>query len=273
MTRSLRSWVFLFSLTLVLPVIGRGIARADDAPAEGKGTFYLQPGDRVLFLGDSITAETKFYFMLYTKYLGKQYPDMCTNDGAAVKYGNPEFGTEKLKFFNGGLSGDIAAGGLKRLPGLVEKFKPTVVVVCFGMNDRYKDRKGYLGNMKAIVEKCKEQKLAVTILSAPSVCAVGHADLKSFVPIMNEMNQEVRKLAAEEKVSYVDWYTPTVQFQEKQKKDYTWGDGIHPNEVDGDRMACIALMSGWGAGQPLAQQGAARQERVPSPTSAPTEEK
>ncbi|MCY3017869.1 MAG: GDSL-type esterase/lipase family protein [Planctomycetota bacterium] len=218
-------------------------------------TYHVQKGDVVLFLGDSITAETKYWYKLYYDDIAKKYPELIV--GEKPKYNGAGFGTAGLKFVNGGLSGDIAAGGLKRLPGLLAQHKATVCVVCFGMNDRYKDRKGYIATMKAIVQKLKEAKVAVTLLTSPCVCPIKHAELQPFVATLGEMAKEVQALAAEEGVGYADCYTPTKQYMDEKKKDFTWGDGIHPNE-DGHRMMADALQAAWGFGQPLAKEGAPR---------------
>ncbi|MDH5424306.1 MAG: GDSL-type esterase/lipase family protein [Gammaproteobacteria bacterium] len=36
---------------------------------------------------------------------------------------------------NAGISGEISANGLKRLPGLLEKYRPELVIICHGGND------------------------------------------------------------------------------------------------------------------------------------------
>src|SRR4051812_37631815 len=80
------------------------------------GGFQVHKGDRIVFYGDSITEQE-----LYTKdveaYLTQRYPDW------------------HLTFFNAGWSGDNAGGGKERLNRDVLALKPTLVTVCFGMND------------------------------------------------------------------------------------------------------------------------------------------
>ena len=232
--------------------------RAEDTPkvVEMKG-YHLRAGDTVLFLGDSITAETKYFYKIFFEDIDKKYPELDRVDGAKIKYDGKVFKGGKLTFVNGGLSGDIAAGGLKRLPGLIEQWKPTVCVVCFGMNDRYKDRKGYVRNMKDIVEMLKKNNVAVTILTSPNVGSVKHAELKPFVAVLGEMAEEMKALAAEEKVAFADCYTPTKARGDDKGADVTWGDGIHPNET-GHRIMADALQAVWGFGLPLVKEGEAR---------------
>jgi len=217
--------------------------------------YYLRSGDTVLFLGDSITAETKYYYKIFFEDIDAKYPELIRIDGQKPKYAAAAFKGGALTFVNGGVSGDTAGGGLKRLPALLEKWKPTVCVVCFGMNDRYKDRAGYVANMKAIVEMLKTNKIAVTILTSPNVSSTKHPELKPFVPVLGTMAGEMKTLAADEKAGYVDCYTPTKAKGDDAGVDLTWGDGIHPNET-GHRIMADALEAFWGYGAPLAKAGA-----------------
>src|SRR3954469_13447309 len=75
-----------------------------------------QKNDRVVFLGDSIT-EQQLYTNYAETYLATRFPEM------------------KLTFFNAGWGGDTAPGGLNRLRRDVLDLKPTVVTICYGMND------------------------------------------------------------------------------------------------------------------------------------------
>jgi lysophospholipase L1-like esterase len=228
--------------------------RINFAADSASDTFYLQKDDVVLFLGDSITEETKYMYALYYGDIAKKYPDLL--GGAPPPYNHDAFKAPGLTFVNGGISGDTAGGGLKRLPALLDKWKPTVCVVCFGMNDRYKDRAHYIENMRGIVKKLKDAKISVTLLTAPSTFPVND-DLKKYVPILGEMAKEVKGLAADEQVAYADCYSKFAKWIEDKKPNFTWGDGIHPND-QGHRMMNDALEETWNFGKPLAAKGAPR---------------
>lgn len=77
----------------------------------------LRAGDRVVFLGDSITALGD-YTRLTMSYVTMREP------GATIAF-----------LRNAGLPGDTAPGGVKRLANDVLSQQPTVVTICFGMND------------------------------------------------------------------------------------------------------------------------------------------
>src|SRR5882724_4191578 len=76
----------------------------------------LKKNDRVVFLGDSIT-EQQLYTNYVESYLATRYPEL------------------QLSFFNAGWGGDRAPGGAARLERDVLALKPTVVTICYGMND------------------------------------------------------------------------------------------------------------------------------------------
>ena len=76
----------------------------------------LKSGDRVVFLGDSIT-EQRIHTRYVMNYFTLRYPGL------------------DVTFRNAGWSGDTAPGGLGRLQRDVLALKPTVVTICFGMND------------------------------------------------------------------------------------------------------------------------------------------
>lgn len=83
--------------------------------------FFLQNGDRVLFYGDSITAQ-RYYTRDVEDFVLTRYPDI------------------NVEFFNAGVPGDTVYGGYtgdtaKRLQRDVYPFKPTVVAIMLGMND------------------------------------------------------------------------------------------------------------------------------------------
>src|ERR1700742_76358 len=83
--------------------------------------FYLKPGDRVVFYGDSIT-EQNLYTSLVESYVITRFPRL------------------DVSFINSGWSGDWVVGGGggkidERLRRDVFPYRPTVMTVMVGMND------------------------------------------------------------------------------------------------------------------------------------------
>src|SRR5579864_3402006 len=87
-----------------------------NASAQTKDEFFFKSGDRVLFLGDSITEQYQ-YSTDIELYLTTRFPKW------------------DLTFLNAGISGDSATGGAARFAGHVLAEKPTAVTIDFGMND------------------------------------------------------------------------------------------------------------------------------------------
>src|SRR5258707_15828510 len=83
------------------------------APADD---FFFKKGDRIVWLGDSITEQYQYSTYLEL-YLTTRFPDW------------------KLTFINAGIGGDTAAGGANRFAKQVLAEKPTCVTIDFGMND------------------------------------------------------------------------------------------------------------------------------------------
>ena len=76
----------------------------------------IQPDDRVLFVGDEITQQ-----MFYGRAVA-----------SAVLAVTPE---ADMRFFNGGRDGATAASAAEWIGPLMELCNPTVVFMCFGLND------------------------------------------------------------------------------------------------------------------------------------------
>lgn len=85
----------------------------------GVDTFgsFLQPNDKILFLGDSITYRGNFTNMVQD-HLTKRYP------------------TAGFTFYNAGGPGDAGQQVLARMSAVLAQ-NPTVVLLCLGMNDAY----------------------------------------------------------------------------------------------------------------------------------------
>lgn len=80
----------------------------------GVGPF--RDGDRVCFVGDSITKQGGYHAQILLFY-ATRYPDL------------------RLQTWNCGIAGDTATGGLKRYDWDIAPHQPTVVTVMMGMND------------------------------------------------------------------------------------------------------------------------------------------
>ncbi len=99
---------------LVIALAVALFARALGAPP--KQAVQFQAGDRVCFIGDSITHSGGYHSQVVLFYVTR-FPQM------------------RVDFFNCGLSGDSAGGGVNRYTWDIAHHKPTVATLMFGMND------------------------------------------------------------------------------------------------------------------------------------------
>lgn len=156
--------------------------------------MFLQRGDRVVFFGDSITEQ-----QLYTNYVEAYL---------ATSY--PEYG---FSFFNAGWSGDTAPGGAKRLDRDVLSIKPTVVILCYGMNDGQcaspseAIRNQFAAGMHELVDRLKEKGIRILLMTPGMVDESVNPGLKSIQYNMKGLRilaDEILKLAATEKLPVCD---------------------------------------------------------------------
>ncbi|QHI69100.1 SGNH/GDSL hydrolase family protein [Tichowtungia aerotolerans] len=104
---------------------GRCLIAAAEAGRWLKGDApQFEAGQRVCFLGDSITHYGHWWTYVWSYYISR-FPE-CP-----------------LVFVNAGIAGDTAGDGLKRWPAVLQAARPNLVCVMFGMNDM--DRSAYRG--------------------------------------------------------------------------------------------------------------------------------
>lgn len=198
------------------------VARAENA---------IIPGSRVAIVGDSITEQK-----LYSKYM-EAYLLACT-------------GMPKLEVFQFGWGGETAGGFANRLENDLGVFKPTVVTLCYGMNDGgyqpYREQigQGYENNMRAVLKKLEAIGVKTIVVGSP-----GAVDSDFFRPGQSLGDQPAhvayndnlahlrdinKKLAAEIKQPFADVHAAMYDAMKKAKMslgkeyDVCGRDGFHP---------------------------------------------
>ncbi len=146
--RKLVSKIRYLAFSVVLLLLG------PRAPAE----FILGDGDKVAFLGDSITA-ARGYTKIVEHYTLMRFPD------------------RKIRFVNAGQGGDTVAGSLDRLERDVFAEGATVVTVAFGVNDigwgmkaDAEHRQRYLDGIRQLIERCGQRGVR-PIICSPAITA------------------------------------------------------------------------------------------------------
>jgi len=111
---------------------------------------YLDKDAVILAFGDSITFGTgadpaESYPAVLGKMIGRR----------VVNYGVP---------------GEATAEGLKRLPEVLEKEKPALMLLCHGGNDQLRrfDLQQSSNNIKAMIQLARNAKIAVVLIAVPA---------------------------------------------------------------------------------------------------------
>lgn len=117
---------------------------------DGPRLTKLQSEDVILAFGDSLTFGTG------ASAKSKSYPNQLAE-------------ITQLTVINAGIPGEKTAEGLLRLPAVLEKSQPQLVILCLGGNDmlRKKPRDSMLSNLDDMVELIEEAGADVVLLGVP----------------------------------------------------------------------------------------------------------
>jgi len=127
------------------------------------------------------------------------------------------------KVINAGVSGEVSAVGLKRLPKLLAKYHPSLVILCHGGNDilrRYSKEK-LKANLSKMIALSRKNGAQVLLVGVPGFGLFG----LSTVPLYEE-------LALEKHVLYEGAVLEVIENDPNLKSDR-----IHPNAIGYKVMA------------------------------------
>lgn len=213
------------------------LALAAPAPAAER-PFFFQKGDRVLFLGDSITEQYQ-YSSDIELYLTTRFPNW------------------DLTFLNAGIGGDTANGGAGRFKAHVLDEKPTAITINFGMNDAGYGKfdparnKVYVEKTAAMLDMAKQAGVRVGLVSPNAVDRRGRPNFVTYVETQKQFYAPLKGLAEQYGASFVDQYAVTRAALERMEQDKAdkvvpFGDGFHTSSPGGLLMA-HAILTGLGA--------------------------
>ena len=235
---------------LTAAMLTSAVASAQQSPDPFKA------GDRVIFAGNSIT-EAGFYGLYIWQYYQLHYPD------------------KRIDIMNGGIGGDVAGQIRDRFDQDLLPFKPSVLVLTFGMNDsRYFEynatnieqvrKEAVSTSYKSYLEierKLKAQPGIRPILMSSSPFDITRGgDNNRFIGKFETMEQIVafqKKAARENNWRYVDLFYAMNEIDKRgQRKDsmftLTGSDRIHPGNMGHFVMAYLFLKAQGLAGKPVA---------------------
>jgi acyl-CoA thioesterase I len=186
MLNIMKSHIFLLNCIFLLL-----IACSDDVPQISK----LSTNDVILAFGDSLTHGNG-------ANENESYPAVLEN-------------LTGRKVINAGISGEESGPGLQRLPGVLEKYKPKLLILCHGGNDliRKKDVAKLESNIREMIKLAEGKNIPVVLLGVPKPGLF----LSSF---------EVYKTIAESSdVIFIEDIIPEVLGDNGLKSD-----AVHPNK-------------------------------------------
>ena len=236
MTRSFPTALVFLALAAGLSSPSRSIRAADEPkPASGQSEFFFKPGDRIVFLGDSITEQYQ-YSSYIELYLTTRFPD------------------GHFTFLNAGIGGDTANGGANRFQNHVLAEKPTAITINFGMNDGGYGKfnpganKVFVEKTEAMLEMAKKAGVRVALLSPNAVDRRNKSNGAEYVATQKQFYAPLKDLAAKYGDTFVDQYAMTKAATDKMEQDdpmakkaVPYPDGFHTAPPGGLLMAHAIL--------------------------------
>lgn len=72
---------------------------------------------------------------------------------------------------NAGIPGEETEKGLRRLPGLLDRHRPALLIVCHGGNDilRKRDPAATEANLRAMIRMARERNIPVVMIAVPNI--------------------------------------------------------------------------------------------------------
>lgn len=100
------------------------------------------------------------------------YGDSITaGNGAPSGQNYPSLLAEKIQrtVINAGVPGEISANGLKRLPALLDKHQPALLLLCHGGNDmiRKLGKAELANNLRAMIDEAISRDISVVLIGVP----------------------------------------------------------------------------------------------------------
>jgi len=159
----------------------------------------------ILVLGDSLSAaygipqEAGWVLLLEDRLADRGYPHAL---------------------FNASISGETTAGGLRRLPALLDKHRPEIVILELGANDglRALSLKTMQKNLQQMVQASTEAGARVLLLGMRIPQNYGAVHAEGFHAVYSQV-------AKEPGVTRVDFFLAPIALNQ----DYFQADRLHPN--------------------------------------------
>ncbi len=252
MTRFSRS-LFVLALAWSFACLNGPELRAAE---EGKAQpVALQPHDRVVFLGDSITqqgAKPGGYVTLVRDALAKNEQ------------------TKSVEVIGAGISGNKVPDLEKRLERDVLSKKPSIVVIYIGINDvwhwnrnRGTKKEDFQSGLERIISQI-QQAGAKVILCTPSTIGEKPDGSNEFDKMLEEYSAISRKIAEEKHIPLLDLRKAFISHLKEHNKDNAakgvlTGDGVHLNAA-GNQFVAAKMLAAL-EGKPMTEENSGKKLR------------
>ena len=205
--------------------------------------IVLKKGDRIVFLGDSITASGnagKGYIQVIRDHLAEKKKELA------------------IECIGAGISGNKVPDLQKRVDKHVIDKKPTIVVIYIGINDVWHGEKNpkngtgpeaFEAGLKEVIGKCTKVGAQV-VLCTPSVIGELPGGANNLDSKLDEYATISRKLAKELNLNVCDLrkaFVDDLQANNTDKKasGVLTTDGVHLNEA-GNRLVAQTILKSLG---------------------------
>jgi lysophospholipase L1-like esterase len=210
------------------------------AVAAEKESPSLKKGDRIVFFGDSITAQGASptgYVTLIKKGLAAKHKDL------------------EIEVVGAGVSGNRVPNLQQRLEKDVLAKKPTLVVIYIGINDvwhweknppRGTPKEKFEAGLKEMIGKIQKAGAGV-VLCTPSVIGEKKAGANKLDAMLDEYSEISRKVAAESGARMCDLRKAFVAYlsqnnPEDKEKGILTGDRVHLNGA-GNNLVAVSVLA------------------------------
>jgi lysophospholipase L1-like esterase len=152
----------------------------------------LPYGTKVVAFGDSITYG-------YKVDRDKTYPGQLAN-------------LLQVEVINAGKNGELSAQGLRRLPEVLDKYNPQILIICHGGNDILRKKSLYKlkENLINMVKIARKRNIHVVMIGVPTVELISLSTAQIYYEVAEELNvplesDALEKILADDslKVDYV----------------------------------------------------------------------
>ncbi|WP_458699573.1 GDSL-type esterase/lipase family protein [Sulfurospirillum sp. 1307] len=174
---------------------------------EFDGSVMLPYGTKVVAFGDSITYG-------YKVDRDKTYPGQLAN-------------LLQVEVINAGKNGELSAQGLRRLPEVLDKYNPQILIICHGGNDILRKKSLYKlkENLINMVKIARKRNIHVVMIGVPTVELISLSTAQIYYEVAEELNVPLESDALEK-----------ILADDSLKVDY-----VHPNakgyEIPSNKVA------------------------------------